>query len=370
MKTTPILQFGTSRFLQAHADLFVSEALANGQAAGKITVVQSTGDASRAKRLTALANPAGFPVRIRGIRNGQSIKEEVMVSSVARTLSTQTDWPEICRIVIDEADYIVSNTSDNGYNPTVFDGEPEFRQEMSYPAKLMHLLLARFLAHRRPIQVMPMELIVDNGQVLKNRVLEIAEPHGGAFRQYLTNDVIWVNSLVDRIVSEPIDPAGAVAEPYALWAIEDQSNMVLPCEHDAIQVVRNLELPEAFKLFILNLGHTYLVHQWQKSKPEGILFVRQLMQDDTFFADLKSLYQEEVLPGFVAAGQEQQALDYIEVTLDRFANPFLDHRLSDIMQNHREKIERRVIAFMHWATSKSDASSKPRLKEIADSIAH
>ncbi|WP_281032621.1 hypothetical protein [Phyllobacterium salinisoli] len=34
MSITPILQFGTSRFLQAHADLFVSDALARGEAPG------------------------------------------------------------------------------------------------------------------------------------------------------------------------------------------------------------------------------------------------------------------------------------------------------------------------------------------------
>ena len=31
---TPIVQFGTSRFLQAHADLFISQALKKGEAPG------------------------------------------------------------------------------------------------------------------------------------------------------------------------------------------------------------------------------------------------------------------------------------------------------------------------------------------------
>ena len=53
---TPILQFGTSRFLQAHADLFVSDALARGQALGPITVVHSSGDAGRSHRLAALTH--------------------------------------------------------------------------------------------------------------------------------------------------------------------------------------------------------------------------------------------------------------------------------------------------------------------------
>ena len=48
---TPILQFGTSRFLQAHVDLFVSEALQRGEALGKITVVQTTSSPESRKRL-------------------------------------------------------------------------------------------------------------------------------------------------------------------------------------------------------------------------------------------------------------------------------------------------------------------------------
>jgi tagaturonate reductase len=40
---TPIVQFGTSRFLQAHADLFISDAMRAGQPVGPVTVVQTSG---------------------------------------------------------------------------------------------------------------------------------------------------------------------------------------------------------------------------------------------------------------------------------------------------------------------------------------
>lgn len=53
--STPILQFGTSRFLQAHADLFISQALSRGQALGKVTVVQTTASPDSARRVQALA---------------------------------------------------------------------------------------------------------------------------------------------------------------------------------------------------------------------------------------------------------------------------------------------------------------------------
>ena len=42
-----IIQFGTSRFLQAHVDLFVHQARREGQKVGPITVVKTTPGADR-----------------------------------------------------------------------------------------------------------------------------------------------------------------------------------------------------------------------------------------------------------------------------------------------------------------------------------
>ena len=74
MTATPIVQFGTSRFLQAHADLFFSE----GTPPRALTVVQSSGDPARAARLGALAAEGGFPVRIRGRQAGRVIDEDLI----------------------------------------------------------------------------------------------------------------------------------------------------------------------------------------------------------------------------------------------------------------------------------------------------
>lgn len=355
MTQTPVLQFGTSRFLQAHADLFISQA-----GAGPVTVVQSSGDLSRAHRLQALTS--GFPVRIRGLSQGQKIDREERVTSITRALSTTTDWHKITRIATEEARFILSNTGDRGYAPDPADMEPTPRQEMSYPAKLMHLLLARFRAGAGPIQIMPMELVAHNGTVLRDRVLEIAAPQDAAFRAHLRDDILWVTSLVDRIVSEAIEPAGAVAEPYALWAIEDQPGLTLPCIHPCVQVVPDLTAIETLKLHILNLGHTVLADRWlAQGMPEGRL-VRDAMADPAERAALLALYEAEVLPAFDATGMGPQARAYLAITLDRFANPFLNHRLSDIAQNHREKITRRITAFLDRTPT---GIAQPQLRAIA-----
>ena len=364
MTRTPILQFGTSRFLQAHADLFISEALAKGCALGPITVVQSSGNAARSQRLAALAAPGGYPVRIRGLQDGQPIDETRISTSIRRTLSTATDWPEITRIATDEARIILSNTADAGYAPQPADESPAFDQTMSYPAKLMHLLLARFQRGPKPLQIMPAELIVNNGATLKASVLALARTQPSAFQTHLETDILWVNSLVDRIVSDPIEPAGAIAEPYALWAIEDQPGLILPCTHPCLQVVQTLETTEALKLFLLNLAHTALAEDWLlRGSPTGDL-VRLAMADNRRPA-LLSLYEAELLPPFIAAGLEAQARAYIATTLERFANPFLNHKLSDIADNHAQKISRRVGGLLAFARKHGDHSPKPRLAAIA-----
>ena len=79
-----IVQFGTSRFLQAHADLFVHEAREAGQATGPITVVKTTQGGDRAGRVAGFRRAGGFPVRIRGYRGGAPIDQRVMVRSVAK----------------------------------------------------------------------------------------------------------------------------------------------------------------------------------------------------------------------------------------------------------------------------------------------
>ena len=152
---------------------------------------------------------------------------------------------------------------------------------------------------------------------------------------------MWINSLVDRIVSEPLEPLGAVAEPYALWAIEDQPGLELPCRHPAIVVAADLKPYERLKLFILNLGHTYLAEIWAQAGGAPDLTVREAVADTTMRAKLDALYAEDVLPVFAGIGMGDEARAYLETVIERFSNPFLNHRLSEIFINHEAKKRRR-----------------------------
>ena len=366
---TPIVQFGTSRFLQAHADLFVSEAGGRAQ----ITIVQTTGAAGRAGRLAAFADPAGYPVIIRGRDKGAVVDREVRVVSVARGLSALEDWAELVRIVTHEARWLLSNTSDAGFvvpederlDLTVTpDAAPG-----SFIAKLLALLAARHRAGQPGLTLLPCELVARNGDRLKELVLGLAWRSGAtpALIRWLEAECLWVSSLVDRIVSAPLEPAGAVAEPYALWAIEDQPGFVPPCKHEAIRVVADLEPYERLKLHILNLGHTLLAERWQQAGSKPGVTVREMLADAGTRGWLEAIYREEVLPGFARHGLAREAEAYGTTTLERFENPFLDHLVCDIAQNHQNKVARRIGDFLAWCAAdagRRDQLNQPQLSAL------
>lgn len=359
---TPVIQFGTSRFLQAHADLFLSE----GTPALGITVVQTSGDPTRAGRLAALAAPGGYPVRIRGRQDGHVVDDERRVTSVRRCLSMTDQYEEVRRVFIEEAEYVLSNTGDSGYAGTPEDNLSVFSPAMSFPAKLYLLLAARHAENGRPLTILPMELIADNGKVLRGLVLEIAAAKNASagLMRYIADETIWASSLVDRIVSAPIEPAGAIAEPYALWAIERAPGLIAPTTHPAIQLVGDLREIETLKLHILNLGHTALVDMWMRRGSPDRAIVREFTALPAVEAELAEIYEKEVLPAFGALGRREAATAYLATTLERFANPFLDHKLSDIAQNHAQKVERRIVAFINLARAAGYEGDFARLATI------
>lgn len=287
---TPVIQFGTSRFLQAHADLFLSE----GTPALGITVVQTSGDPTRAGRLAALAAPGGYPVRIRGRQDGHVVDDERRVTSVRRCLSMTDQYEEVRRVFIEEAEYVLSNTGDSGYAGTPEDNLSVFSPAMSFPAKLYLLLAARHAENGRPLTILPMELIADNGKVLRGLVLEIAAAKNASagLMRYIADETIWASSLVDRIVSAPIEPAGAIAEPYALWAIERAPGLIAPTTHPAIQLVGDLREIETLKLHILNLGHTALVDMWMRRGSPDRAIVREFTALPAVEAELAEIYEK------------------------------------------------------------------------------
>jgi len=355
-----ILQFGTGKFLRCFADLFAHEANARASPArlvegfpspnrhlpvGRVVVLQSTGS----ERARAFNQQGGrYHVAIRGLDTGQRVDRTVEVQSVSRALAAATDWDEVLAVARSESlRAIVSNTTEAGYALHPGDA-PDDAPPRSFPAKLLGVLKARFEAGLPPVAILPCELLERNGTRLVGLLVDQLERWGfsSELRVWIEAGCLVPNTLVDRIVAAPSpgdplaerDPLFAVAEPFALWLMDSSPAVPGLLEHPAVRVVDDLEPFHLRKVRILNGAHTALV---AKARPLGLETVREAVEDDRVRPWLESLLFDEIVP--TLEGRTEEPEQFALEVLDRFANPFLEHRLADVALHHDVKLQTRLV---------------------------
>lgn len=93
----------------------------------------------------------------------------------------------------------------------------------------------------------------------------------------------------------------------------------------------------------------------------GIETVREAVEHPEVGSWLEGLLFEEIVP--VLEGRVDDPAGFGRVTLDRFRNPFLEHKLSAIALNQDDKV--RVRLMPTYEESRSKFSRAPRLLEGA-----
>ncbi|MBI1918391.1 MAG: altronate dehydrogenase [Planctomycetes bacterium] len=341
-----ILQVGSGKFLRGFADLFIHHANQQGQRVGRVVVVQTTGEG----RANLLRQQGGrYHVLVRGLSGGAVVDRVEESASISRALVASRQWDEVLAVARSpDLRFLLSNTAEAGYTLDPSD-RPDAAPPSSFPAKLLLLLRERFQAGLPGVTILPCELFEHNADTLRGIVLQLAdqwkEPE--ALKDWVREQCAWRNCLVDRIVTVPSEPDPRVpgdalvvaVEPYALWAIEvrEGGDGGLP-RHPAIQVTTDVQPFFLRKVRILNAAHTALV---TKAVPRGIATVREAVSDPEIEAWLKRLLFDEIVP--VLRGRAEEPEAFAEQTLERFRNPFLVHKVSDILVYHEQKVRIRLV---------------------------
>jgi tagaturonate reductase len=282
------------------------------------------------------------------MRDGQVVDEAIRVTSVSRAINARSQWGEVMKVAESPAlKLVISNTTEAGLSLADADAAMP-TPPVSFPAKLVRVLERRFEKGLPGLTIMPCELVEANGRKLRDLCLEQAArwKMDAKFVDYLQNRNVWLNSLVDRIVSgkpaeHPLlatDPLLTAAEPFALWAIETADPSVVPLRHPAIVVTPDVQPFSLRKIRILNGAHSALVC---KALPMGIATVREAIAHPDVGLWLRELLFDEIVP--VLEGRVPEPQQFAEQTLERFANPFLQHKLSDIALNHEAKLKTRLV---------------------------
>lgn len=374
-----VLQFGTGVLLRALPDYFIDKANKLGIFNGRVVVIKSTsqGDSSVFQRQDNL-----YTLCIKGVEKGEMIGDIGINSSISRVLSARHQWKEVLSSATNPAmQIIISNTTEAGL--VLVDDDPRSPVPDSFPGKLLAFLQERYRCFNASSEagmvIIPTELIPDNGQLLKEILVTKSKNLNldKNFIHWLETANTFCSSLVDCIVPGSLpedekkdlssklgysDDLMIMSEVYRLWAIESASEEVREilsfAEADKrIVISGDISKFRELKLRLLNGSHTFCcgLAVWA-----GFLFVKQAMENKGFSDFMSRLLLDEIIPAIQSdAIQADEARAFAIAVMDRFRNPYMQHRWLSICLQYTSKMKTRNVQTIQKHYEKKE--SAPRL---------
>lgn len=220
--------------------------------------------------------------------------------------------------------------------------------------------------------IVPTELLPENSKKLKSIVLELARINSldTAFTGWIENYNHFCDSLVDRIVPGKLaqqekekveseagftDGLMIMSEPYSLWAIETSNKEVtdklsFSKADKGVVIAEDISKFRELKLRLLNGTHTFtcgLAHL------AGFTTIKQTMGDEKMAQFIQQLMQNEIAPNIPYKIDTGESSEFSNKVLDRFRNPYIEHKLLAITVQYSSKMRMRNIPLMleHYKTS-------------------
>ena len=284
------------------------------------------------------------------------------MTAVADAVDTYKEYEKYMELAkIDTLRFVVSNTTEAGI---VFDDTDRMELEppKTFPGKLTKFLYERYRFFHgdkeKGLVMLPVELIDDNGIMLKKCVMQLIGLWGleEGFRVWVDEACIFTSTLVDRIITGyPRDEVESIwadlgyedrilvtGEPFALWVIESDKDISkeFPLPDAGLPVIftDNQKPYKQRKVRILNGAHTSFV---LASYLAGNDIVLESMQD----ADVKSFMMktifDEVIPTLTLPKKELE--EFANAVITRFHNPYVKHALLSISLNSVSKWRARCL---------------------------
>ncbi len=360
-----VLQFGTGVLLRGLVDYFIDKANNAGQFKGRIVVVKST-DRPGADAFTE--QDGLFTQCIKGIEEGVAIEETIINASISRTITAATAWNEILACAKSpDMQVIISNTTEVGIQYHAND-PIEGACPKSFPAKLVAFLYARWQhfkgAPNTGMVIIPTELIINNGDALREIVFKLVADHQlpDAFTTWLQQENHFCNSLVDRIVPGAPDAETAatlykdlgyedknmlVSEVYRLWAIQGGAKvrevLSFAKTDSGVVIAEDIEIHRELKLRLLNGTHSLMCGM---SYLLGFRLVKDAMANSYLSKLIMNLMLSELALAIPYKMDFKVADRFGRAVLDRFKNPFINHKLIDITVQYTTKMRMRNIPLL------------------------
>lgn len=358
-----VLQFGTGVLLRGLPDFYIDKANKQNVFNGRVVVVKSTGG-----DVDEFAAQDGLYTQcIKGVVDGKNVEENIINASISKVLPAQNNWNEIMQYAESaNMKVIISNTTEIGIELKA-DDDIYATPPGSFPGKLLAFLYKRFQHFKGSddcgMVIIPTELIVDNGIKLKEIVLKLAEINnlGREFIGWIHSANDFCNSLVDRIVPGALkkqeqlsfekkagytDALTIMSEPCSLWAIESSSEktkniLSLSTVDETVIITPGINKYRELKLRLLNATHTFSCALAYLS---GFNLVYESMREHAICNFIKKLTTEEIAGCIVSESiTREEAEGFANNVIDRFCNPFIEHKWLSISMNYTAKMKMRCV---------------------------
>jgi mannitol 2-dehydrogenase len=277
-----------------------------------------------------------------------------IIGSIVRFLFGPDDPEKVIEQMASPQTRIVSLTiTEGGYYIDQSNGEfnakhPDIQYDLAHPHEprcsfgyLMEALDRRRLRGLPPFTLMSCDNIQSNGEVAKKMLTAFAELRDPVFRNWLTENCIFPNSMVDRITPATTDEHRTLVkekfeiddgwpvmtESFKQWVIEDHFVQGRPAWELVGAQMTNDVLPyEKMKLRLLNASHQALCYIGMLL---GYQLVHETMADDDIRELVAKMMDREVTP-LLDAVPGVDLTDYKKTLIERFANPAIRDQLSRI----------------------------------------
>jgi len=223
----------------------------------------------------------------------------------------------------------------------------------SAPGILVEALHRRRERGLPPFTVLSCDNIPDNGHVVKNAVLGMAQKRSAELAGWIDAHVSFPGTMVDRIVPAATetslaeitrelgveDPCAISCEPFIQWVVEDNFVAGRPeWEVAGVQMVKDVLPWEQMKLRMLNGSHSFLAYLGYLA---GYAHINECMEDASFREAARRVMLNEQAPTLRITDVDLTA--YADSLIDRFANPALQHRTWQIAMDGSQKLPQRML---------------------------
>jgi len=294
-------------------------------------------------------------------------KKVQQVSSISDFFVAKKDGQSVLDALSDEQIEIVSLTiTEKGYYYNLDKKELNSEQKniIDYPGNLeipktaIGFIVAglrdRYLNGKAPFTILSCDNLPNNGAAVKKIVLDFAQKIDPYLAKWISNEVSFPSSMVDRITPATkdqdiinfakeygvYDPALVVHEEFFQWVIEDKFSVGRPkFELAGIQMVSNVELHEKMKLRCLNGTHSALAYLGYLA---GFNAIAECVSHKSMVNYIQYLWKKEIIPT-LETPEGENLNDYCSKLLKRYQNPAIEHRTWQIAMDGSQKLPQRIL---------------------------